>query len=324
MAKKLLNMVFQGGGVRGSAYPGCLSVCEIEGYTPNQMAGTSAGAIMAALVAVGYNASECKQILEDTDYKNFCDKWWTNSIPFIGSLITALWEDGLYRGKYFRNWIAKLLQDKGVTTFGDLKTKDGYKLRVIASDISNSRGVVIPDVLDELYGVNPDKFPVADAIRMSMSIPFFFKQYTIKDKMNRKVYFVDGGMACMLPIFLFKDSGIRTVGFILQDKDKNKKYKEVTGPYDYVCGLIDFISGGADYLYINPEDWKNRIVSVDTLGVSTTNFDITTYEKEMLYMSGVNAASEFFEAHNKGLKDFKFSVEYKKKILGDKRWRLLH
>jgi NTE family protein len=313
MAKKLLNMVFQGGGVRGSAYTGAISVCETEGYLVNQTAGTSAGAIMAALVAAGYTAYECKQILEDTDYNKFCDKWWTNNIPFIGSLITALWEDGLYKGKFFREWIAKLLQDKGITTFGDLKTKDGYKLHVIASDLSNSHGVVLPDDLEDMYGLDADKFPVADAIRASMSIPFFFKQYNIKDSLGRKVYFVDGGMSCMLPIYLFKNSGIKTVGFILRDLDKNKKYKEVTGPYDYICGLIDFISGGADYLYIEPEDWKNRIVVIDTFNISSTNFGITKQEKELLYMSGVNATSEFFEDHKQGLKDFKFSRAYKKK-----------
>ena len=46
-------MVFEGGGLKGIALVGAYSVLEEQGYTPQNMAGASAGAIVAALVAAG-------------------------------------------------------------------------------------------------------------------------------------------------------------------------------------------------------------------------------------------------------------------------------
>ena len=47
--KKRVDLVFKGGGVKGIALVGALSVLEERGYEPQGIAGTSAGAVLAAL-----------------------------------------------------------------------------------------------------------------------------------------------------------------------------------------------------------------------------------------------------------------------------------
>lgn len=53
------DLVFEGGGAKGLAFVGALQVFEEQGHTPRRALGTSAGSILAALVAAGYNAAEC-------------------------------------------------------------------------------------------------------------------------------------------------------------------------------------------------------------------------------------------------------------------------
>lgn len=53
---KKVDAVFEGGGVKGIGLVGALSVIEKAGYQFENLAGTSAGAIVAGLLAVGFNS----------------------------------------------------------------------------------------------------------------------------------------------------------------------------------------------------------------------------------------------------------------------------
>ena len=65
MAYKFKNLVFEGGGVKGIAYVGALEVLEREKILKNiqRVAGTSAGAMVAVLVGLGYNTEDLRNIL---------------------------------------------------------------------------------------------------------------------------------------------------------------------------------------------------------------------------------------------------------------------
>ena len=58
-----VDLVCEGGGVKGIGLAGAYSVLEEHGYRPNNVAGTSAGAITAALIAAGYSSAELKKIV---------------------------------------------------------------------------------------------------------------------------------------------------------------------------------------------------------------------------------------------------------------------
>ena len=68
------DAVFEGGGVKGIAFAGAIQAAEEAGVKEwKNIAGTSAGAITAALLAVGYTAAEIRAALEDTEYARFAD-----------------------------------------------------------------------------------------------------------------------------------------------------------------------------------------------------------------------------------------------------------
>jgi NTE family protein len=68
------DAVFEGGGVKGVGLVGAVAVTEAKGYELVNVAGTSAGAIIAALVAAGYHADELREIIATLDYAKFRDQ----------------------------------------------------------------------------------------------------------------------------------------------------------------------------------------------------------------------------------------------------------
>ncbi len=69
------NMVFEGGGVKGIAYGGAIIELEERGLLSiiKRFAGTSAGAINATLLALGYTAKEVSDLVAETDFSKFAD-----------------------------------------------------------------------------------------------------------------------------------------------------------------------------------------------------------------------------------------------------------
>lgn len=59
------DMVFEGGGAKGTVFVGAMQVFESLGHTPGRLLGTSAGAITAALLAAGYTAQEMQEGLAE-------------------------------------------------------------------------------------------------------------------------------------------------------------------------------------------------------------------------------------------------------------------
>ncbi|HZG82991.1 MAG TPA: patatin-like phospholipase family protein, partial [Brevibacillus sp.] len=156
------DAVFEGGGVKGIAFVGALQVMEQNGYTWEKLAGTSAGSIVAALVSAGYTSRELKPIFKELDYMYFLKKSGFGRLPYVGPMIDLVLNEGMYRGDRIELFIEELLRRKGVRTFGDLP---GGKLRIIASDISRGKMLVLPDDLVE-YDLMHENFSVARADRI--------------------------------------------------------------------------------------------------------------------------------------------------------------
>lgn len=135
------DAVFEGGGVKGIGLVGAVSVTEEMGYDFCTVAGTSAGAIVAALVAAGYRASELRDIMRSLDYTQFKDAGLLDNIPVFGRVLSLGLEKGIYEGAYLEDWLREKLAAKGKRTFKDLiidefrdAPKYRYKLQVIATE----------------------------------------------------------------------------------------------------------------------------------------------------------------------------------------------
>ena len=301
-SKKNIDAVFEGGGVKGSGLVGAVAVAEELGYRFVNLAGTSAGAIIAALVAAGYTAQELKVIMDELDYTRFKDTRLAGKIPIVGAAINLFFKKGVYEGDFFHQWIKDLLAKKGVVTFGDLiidEYKDDpafrYKLQTVCSDISRGQLLVMPrDAAD--FGGEPDKMEVAAAVRMSMSIPYFYKPVKVRTHEGKKSFIVDGGILSNFPIFLLDDNSLDpewpTLGFKLVDPEEGRPHT-IFGPVTMLSALFSTMMEAHDARYIKDTDFM-RTIPIPTLGVHTTDFEITKEKKEELYQSGIAAARDFF------------------------------
>src|SRR5579864_2704485 len=92
-----IDAVFEGGGVKGIGLIGALSVVESRGFSWGNVAGTSAGAIVASLVAAGYKATELKQIVGSLNYNSFKDPTLIDRIPAIGPWLNLIFTRGMYK-----------------------------------------------------------------------------------------------------------------------------------------------------------------------------------------------------------------------------------
>src|SRR5215216_5922945 len=143
--QQFADLVLEGGGVKGIGLAGAYAALEHRGFTPEGVAGTSAGAIAAALIAAGYSSSQLDEILLDVPFADFKDEGWEDRLPLIGRAIGILRDRGIYEGKFFQDWITGLLEAKGITKFGQLVDEEAedpsnrYRLRVIASDVTHRR-----------------------------------------------------------------------------------------------------------------------------------------------------------------------------------------
>ncbi|MEK7847388.1 MAG: patatin-like phospholipase family protein [Chloroflexota bacterium] len=296
------DLVMEGGGVKGTALVGVLSVLEEAGYQFMNLAGTSAGAIVAALVAAGYTAQELKQVMDGLDYSRLRDRSLLDRLPVAGPLLSLIFEKGIYEGDYFFNLMDSLLREKGVRTFADLVMKEfqederyRFRLRVIAADISLGRLLVLPQDIRH-YGIVPDDLSVALAVRMSMSIPLFYEPVTLRDAQTGQVsYIIDGGVLSNFPVWLFDTQGgvpeWATFGLKLVEPEEGRPHR-IRGPVSLLTALFGTMMEAHDARYIEDQDFA-RTIPIPTLGVRTTEFDLSPERREALYQAGRGAAQRF-------------------------------
>lgn len=288
--------VFEGGGVKGIGLVGAVSCLEDNGYKWMNLAGTSSGAIVAALLAAGYSGKELKSILDNVNYTSLLDKLLLNKIPIIGDIIGVFFEYGIYSGDKIENWISELLKRKGRTKFKDVSLYGKSRLKIIASDVTRKEMIIIPDELSR-YGIDPMEFDIAKAVRMSISIPFYFKPVVLKTSKG-KSYIVDGGVSSNFPVWIFDVEGKPrwpTFGLKLNEdydtNNSNKKNDIIT----FASDIIDTMVNRREDYFVRDKDLM-RIISIPTMNVQTREFNISKEKSKELYDSGYKSARKFLDS----------------------------
>lgn len=324
MSYPFKNLVFEGGGVKGIAYVGAMNVLEKEGILKNikRVGGTSAGSINAVLFAAGFSNQETLKILNKLDFNDFKDDSW----GVLRDMNRLREEYGWYKGDYFKEWISDLLYQKTGSpniTFKALKEHSGKDLYVYSSNLSTTFG--------EVY--SPEHTPrmrVVDSIRRSMSIPLFFSavrddrkdvfvdggvinNYPVK-LFDREKYLEDGSLKRIPKYYEEENKSLaskspksspyiynkETLGFRLDSAKEigvfrdaaEPKHHEIENFLDYTMQLIKTILATQDSQHLHTDDW-HRTVYIDTLGVGTTEFDLSESRKKELVVSGKKAAENY-------------------------------
>ena len=194
------DLALEGGGVKGIALVGAVMVLDEAGYQFHRVAGTSAGAVTASVIAGivqdGRDMTTLLAALRSLDFRMFMPEGRLHDVmgrtaghfaSIVADAAILTNREGIYSSAYLEEWLRPILRDQfGVRTFGDLRltsvddpevTSEGasqYRLVVFTSDLTRSRLTRLPWDYSS-YGVDPDAQDPVLAVRASMSVPFFFE-----------------------------------------------------------------------------------------------------------------------------------------------------
>lgn len=289
-----IDIVFSGGGVKGFAFAGALEVLEQSGYRFKRAAGTSAGAIVAALLAAGYSSAEMKEAMEQMNPHQLLDPPERLRFPFY-KWLRIYFKMGLYSGNHLEKWLAKLLAAKGVAQFSDLPADS---LKIIVSDVSKGKMVVLPDDLKN-YGMDPRSFSVARAVRMSAGLPFFFEPVSLFDGNGERSLIVDGGILSNFPLWIFdKENELPERPFLgLQTLDREmlaQEPKKAKNAVDLFHRLFTAMREAHDEKTIAKLKGSN-IVFIPVDKVNTKDFQISEDERKRLFQIGAEQTRLFLK-----------------------------
>jgi predicted acylesterase/phospholipase RssA len=113
------NLVFEGGGVKGLVYAGALKRMQEANLQENvkRVAGSSAGAIVSALLAVGYSPAVIEAKMKSIDFRALMDRdsplfWNPPGVSHISDAINLVSKHGIYKGKAFLGLLEDLLSSE--------------------------------------------------------------------------------------------------------------------------------------------------------------------------------------------------------------------
>lgn len=217
--------IFEGGGAKGIAYAGALEVLQEQGCWFSRVAGASAGAITAALIASGLGADDIADRMPyGLDHFRRHSPKGATGLARVGRVARGMHrltnQRGFFRQDGFADWLESCLTSSlplpglessvslsGPVTFGQLFESTQIELNIVAADISARRLVVFN------WWATPD-CSVTSAVLASAGIPFALDigqlvvPHESADGPRQFVHtLVDGGVWSNFPIFVFTDQG---------------------------------------------------------------------------------------------------------------------
>lgn len=311
-----VDLVLQGGGVKGIGLVGAVNTVRGVSYPHVQrVAGTSAGAIVASLIAAGMPPARMEEVMRSLDYARFKDASLLARLGKLGKGLALLRHGGFYKTNFMHRWITDQLAALNVHTWRDLKCTDVgadtnldpkqcYKLVVIVSDISRGRMLRLPWDYQTLCDRDPDDMPVADAVTASAAIPFFFQAQHLtcgRAQSNQKLTLTDGGSLSNYPIGIFDrtdstPSRWPTLGVKLSARmTPAAGWHAVNNPIEMFRCLFSTMSSAHDNAYVDQKSVQDRTVFVDTTGMSATDFGLDDQKRDRLFDNGRDAAEAFLK-----------------------------
>jgi len=288
-----IDGVFEGGGMRGIGIVGAINYMEVEGCEFQRVAGSSAGAVIAALISAGYSAKQIRKMLVEISFLKFMDKDKLQRFPLLGKPLGIIKEKSLYSGDYLECFMDNLLVQKGINKFKDVYENGEYKLKIIASDITNKKTLVIPDDLPN-YGIDPMEFTIAKAVRMSCSIPFYFKPVKLHTPAGI-AYIVDGGVTCNFPLTIFDVNTTPrwpTIGFRFDITDATVNLPQFNKSISFLLAVAQTMCKKNTSEYLNEENLIRSVV-IPTYAILPTDFNLSKETAIHLYKSGYISAKKF-------------------------------
>lgn len=286
------NCIFGGGGIRGMCYIGALKALKEFGININSIAGSSVGAVFAALYAVGYSEDEIKELFMEFNLNMFRD---LNINIFNTDL-------SLSKGEIFLDWLREKFSLK-VTNNKDKKKKITFKdlekdLYILTIDINTNTPFIFSKK------TTPD-CEIAIAVRASASLPGLMKPVNYNG-----LLLVDGDLIKSWPAWkIYEDLDNEDSRLLEFRLEGSRDGSDIKNPMDFLNSIINTI------WYLSTENVFNLYyqndrydyVVIDTKDIIMFDFTIDKTQKEELIEKGYRVTKDYFS---------KTLIEKKERIFG--------
>lgn len=277
-----IGYALSGGGARGFAHIGILKVLEEEGLRPDYISGTSIGAIIGALYAMGYDATEIQELSCNTDWTELMQNKPLRRDLYIGQKRWAPYGNAVF--ELDQHWKPKLPSSVFRVNSLNLKLFDLFASAAQEQDFSRYQ-IPFSCVATDLETGQPYVFKsgsLLQAVRSSISVPSILPPFQIGDQ-----YYIDGGISKNLPIEQVREMGATLVVGI----KVNSSLREAKHLSNVVDVLDQTINIGITRNLNESLDQCDLLLEPDLLHYSSRNFK---HVSELIAI-GENYAREHIE-----------------------------
>ncbi|BDX21211.1 exported phospholipase [Polynucleobacter sp. TUM22923] len=171
--KPIVGLVLGAGAARGFAHIGVIKALEAQGIRPDIVVGSSAGSVIAALLASGATGNTLNRLALNLDEATIAD-W---DLPFMGKF------GGLIKGDALQAMVNREVQNKTIEQMR-------MPLGIVATELQSGKGILFRSGNTGL------------AVRASCSVPGVFQPAVIGGK-----EYVDGGLVAPVPVSYAREMG---------------------------------------------------------------------------------------------------------------------
>jgi NTE family protein len=226
---KFTTLILGGGANRGIMYGGALQCLEEFGILRHidTYIGTSVGALMATLLALGYTSAEIHTVIMSTNFKDVKPR---GENEVIGMFRRYACYTNSKKERVIRDLINYKSESDNIT-FKQLY--DVFKITLVITACCVETGSTT-----YMCHRNEPSMPIHTAVCMSTAIPLIFEPYT-----HNGGLYVDGGcFGHMFPVDWAIDA-TRTLGFRLVS---GAGTTQITGIIEYLAALMQGVSRGVN------------------------------------------------------------------------------
>lgn len=287
--------LFGGGAIRGAAHAGVVKCLEELGIHPHTIAGSSVGAMVAMLYAVGCTAEELSEAFLSVNFELFRD------ISFGFGFNQKF---ALSKGEVFLNWLRELIEKK---YYGE-KYVSGQNKPVKFSDLDKNLIIITTDLhtfkCKEFSKFETPDYEIAMAVRISCCMPGLMRAIHVGNEL-----LVDGDLMKGKPMWHLSENLKNSSNRILEIRLEGTFEGSDDSPVEYVNGMYscmtstetDFIKN----LYGNSDKYDYLVIN--TGNVVVVDFNYPKEKRQAIIDAGYRQAKIYFTDT---------LVEKKKKIAG--------
>ncbi len=269
-AGERINLVLAGGGARGIAHVGAITALEEMQVPINAIAGTSMGALVGGLYAIGMDSGELREVVDSMAWDDaFVDSLNRSELPqrrkaddydYPSSVSLRFHENkvsiplGLVQGQQVRQMIKELTTSAAkVSRFDDLPTP----YRAVATDLETGEPYVFSDG------------SIVTAMRASMSLPALLAPVEHDGRL-----LVDGGLAMNIPVEVGRQMGadrliVIDIGTPLRSRED---INSVLGVTDQMLG---FLTRRNSIEQLETLTERDILINPDLTGIGMLDFELT-------------------------------------------------